>query len=77
MSHFCHSCAVNLNLPEFVGPVENYCKYCIDESGSVKPAEVVQEGIAHWMKNWQPDIDDETAMARAAIYMKAMPQWAD
>ncbi|MCK4486945.1 MAG: hypothetical protein KAU38_09310 [Desulfobacterales bacterium] len=76
MNKFCHSCAAPLEMPDFKGPAENYCKYCTDEKGNVKSREEVQRGIAEWLKGWQPSLDDEKALARAAHYMKAMPAWA-
>ena len=74
---FCHSCAAPLAHPDFRGVAEYYCRYCTDERGEVKPREAVQAGIAHWLKMWQPGIDDATAASRAEQYMKAMPHWAE
>ncbi len=77
MDKFCHSCTAPLNMPEFKGPAENYCKYCTDESGNLKPREVIHKGIADWFKSWQPDLDDQKASKRAADFMNAMPAWAE
>jgi len=77
MDKYCHSCAAPLNAPEFKSLAEDYCKYCADDKGALKPRKEVQQAIAGWFKGWQPGIDDRTAMARAASYMKAMPAWAD
>ena len=76
MEKFCHSCAAPLGIPDFKGSADNYCKYCSDEAGNLKLREEVQNGIAQWLKSWQPDLDDTKAMTRAADYMKAMPAWA-
>ena len=76
MDKFCHSCAAPLS-GEFKGPAENYCKYCSDEQGSLKSREEVRRGIAEWFKRWQPDVDDEKALARAGAYLNAMPAWAE
>ncbi len=76
MEKFCHSCAAPLGIPDFKGPADDYCKYCSDEAGNLKSREEVQNGIAQWLKSWQPGLDDTKAMARAADYMKAMPAWA-
>ena len=73
---FCHSCAAPLGMPDFKGPLDYYCKYCAGEDGKLKSRQEVQMGIAQWMKTWQPDVDDDLAMQRAAHYMKAMPHWA-
>jgi hypothetical protein len=72
----CHSRAMPLDNPENVGAAEDYCKYCSDEQGKLKPRDAVQRGIAEWFKMWQPDLDDGTAMKRADLYMQSMPAWA-
>ena len=77
MSTMCYSCAAPLESPEFKGPAADYCKYCTDESGNLKPRDAVKKGIAMWLKGWQPDISDEIAQQRAEHYMQAMPTWAD
>jgi len=64
-------------MPDFKGPVDDYCKHCTDDIGHLKPKEEDQQGIARWLKMWQPNLDDEKALLRAADYMKAMPAWAD
>ena len=53
------------------------CRYCSDESGELKAHDEVQHGIAHWFMSWQKDLDEATALARAAIYLKSMPAWAE
>jgi hypothetical protein len=77
MDRFCFSCAAPLNMPDFKGPAENYCKYCTDDLGNLKSREAIQKGIADWFKGWQPDLDNETALNRAESYMQAMPAWAE
>jgi hypothetical protein len=77
MDKFCHSCAAPLSAPDFKGPAENYCKYCTDDVGNLKSREDIQQGIAQWFKEWQPNLDGQTAADRAALYMKSMPAWAD
>ncbi|UCF06522.1 MAG: hypothetical protein JSV33_05715 [bacterium] len=77
MDKFCHSCAAPLNMPDFQGPAENYCKYCTDESGNLKPREEILNGVMAWLKSWSPDLDDERARTRAECYMKSMPAWAE
>ena len=76
MTKFCHSCGCPTEMPEFKGPVENFCKHCVDESGKLHPREAVQQGVAQWFKMWMPDLDDAKALARADHYLKAMPAWA-
>jgi len=77
MTEFCHSCAAPLNMPDFKGTTENYCRYCTDSAGQLKPMAEVQAGIVHWFKTWQPNLDDKKAAERAAHYMKSMPAWAE
>lgn len=77
MQRFCHSCSAPLDVPEFKGPAEDYCKYCTDEEGQLKSREEIQRGIAQYLMSWQPNLDDQTAMVRAEHFMKAMPAWAD
>jgi hypothetical protein len=64
-------------MEQFQGPAENYCKFCTDEQGNLKPRNEIKQGCAGWLKSWSPDLDDETALKRAEHYMKAMPEWAD
>lgn len=77
MDKFCYSCAAPLEMPDFKGPAENYCKYCTDDKGNLKSRDKVQHGVAQWLKSWQPGLDQDKALARAAHYMKAMPAWAE
>jgi len=77
MDKFCQSCSAPLGLPGFKGAAEDYCAYCTDSEGNLKPQEDVKMGIAGWLKTWQPDLNEEKALARAQIFMKAMPAWAD
>ena len=74
---FCYSCTAPLDMPEFKGPSENFCKYCVDANGNLLDREVIQKGIAEWFKSWQPGIDDKKALERAAHFMQAMPAWAE
>lgn len=77
MEKFCYSCGAPLSAPDFAGPVDNYCKYCVTESGELKSREEVKQGIAGWMKTWHPDLDDVNAQKRAEHYLLAMPAWAE
>jgi hypothetical protein len=77
MDKYCHSCTMPLGMPDAKGPAENYCKYCTDEKGNLKPRAAVQQGIAGWFKSWQPGIDDKKAMKRADLFMKGLPAWAE
>lgn len=77
MDKFCFSCSAPLAAPEFKGPADDFCKNCTDEKGNLKPREEIRNGIAWWFKSWQPGLDDDTALARAEHFMKAMPAWTE
>jgi hypothetical protein len=62
---------------QFQGPADDYCKYCTDEQGNLRPREEILRGAADWLKSWSPGLDDETALKRAEHYLQAMPEWAD
>lgn len=63
-------------MPDFKGPTENYCKYCTDEDGNLKPRDEIRKGVASWFQSWQPDLSEEKALERAEHYLKSMPAWA-
>lgn len=73
---FCYACGMPLD-EKSVSPKENYCSYCLTSDGEVKNREEVRQGIAQWMKMWQPDVNDEKALVRADAYMNGMPEWAE
>ena len=54
MNKFCFSCGAPLVMPEFKGPVADYCRHCVDEKGAVRPREAVRDGVAGWFLSWQP-----------------------
>lgn len=72
----CHSCAAPLDNPDFSGPVDDYCKHCVDDSGAVISREQARAGIAKWMQAWQPAVDAAELECRVDDYMNAMPHWA-
>ena len=74
-TQFCHSCAMPID-PATQNAPGNYCGYCTGGDGTLKSREEVTQGIAQWMKMWQPDVDDATALVRARAYMNGMPAWA-
>ena len=73
----CYSCGIPLMGPEEEKARGSYCQHCSDEQGNVLSFEQVKQGIACYLKTWQPDLDDQKALTRAEFYMKAMPAWAD
>ena len=74
---YCHSCGVPLEVPGFDGACVYFCTYCTDRDGNLAPRDLVQKGVAEWLKTWQPDLDDARAMERAGHYLKSMPAWAE
>jgi hypothetical protein len=76
MKH-CHSCGMPISGPGGVTARGNYCEYCSDENGNLKPREVVQAGIAQWLAGFSPNVTPEQCNVRAGHYMAAMPAWAD
>ena len=74
---FCHACGMPLAIPGFKGPSDIHCTHCTDQEGSLHPREEIQKGIAGWFTQWQPDLDFPRALARADLYMRAMPAWAE
>jgi hypothetical protein len=77
MAAFCQSCTYPLDAPNAMSADPRYCSMCADETGKLKPREVVQASIAGWLKSWQGEISDATATVRAARFMSAMPAWAE
>ncbi len=50
MDKFCHSWGMMLSLPGAQGPAENFCSYCSDEKGQLKPKNEIQAGIVPWLQ---------------------------
>lgn len=72
----CRSCAAPLANPDFQGPREHYCKYCVAPDGAVKPRAEARAGIRRWMiQAWRLPEDDSTLERRLDDYMNAMPHW--
>ena len=53
----------------------DYCRYCADELGRLKPRDEVRILIANWLNTLQGEISGEEALRRADLYMQAMPAW--
>lgn len=77
MDKFCYSCSAPLSVPEYQGSHENYCKYCMTDQGDLVSKEQIHEAITQWFLSWQPDVTKEVAAKRAALYLSAMPAWAE
>lgn len=75
---YCCACGMSLSIPGFKGVSETYCSHCTDAQGNLNVTKSeVQEAIASWFKEWQPNLNDEKAMKRADLYLRSMPEWAD
>jgi len=76
MNNFCNSCGMPLageNGKDYRG---NYCIYCTDENGKLLPRELIQRGVAEWLKQIA-DGKDGDYNKKAGYYMKAMPAWSE
>ncbi len=74
--NLCQSCAAPRFNPDFKGASDLDCKHCTDPEGKLVPREQVQKGVVQWFLQWHPGIDESKAMARADLYLQAMPAWA-
>ena len=74
---FCHSCTAPLSVPKFTGKAENLCIYCSDSAGKLKSRDECKAGIAHWLREWGPALEEAESLRRAEHFMKAMPAWAE
>ncbi len=70
----CRSCSAALD-DLHRGTSERFCRFCSDETGTLKPRAEVQRVIARWFQHWQGALSDDEAMRRADLYMQALPAW--
>jgi len=70
---YCRSCLAALD-SDSTGSGE-YCRWCSNADGSLKPRSEVLEIMTEWFQSWQNDIDRSEARRRAESYMQAMPAW--
>lgn len=74
---FCFSCGMPLEGEEAKKASGDYCQYCVDEKGNLKPREEIAKGMAQFMAGWQPKATEEEYLKRAYSFMAAMPAWAE
>ena len=74
---FCQSCGMPISGPAGAKARGDYCEYCTEADGSLKPKEVVQQGITQWLLGFSPGATPEQCSQRAARYLSAMPAWAE
>lgn len=72
MGKSCYSCSMPLDEKTH----GNYCQYCTDEKGNLKPREEVKAGLAEWLKDWAPSGTQADFEKRAEHFMQSMPAWA-
>ena len=77
MEKYCNSCGMPLSGEDGKDYRGDLCNYCSDEGGNLYPRELVQKGIAEWLKQWSPESASADFMERADHYLKAMPAWAE
>ncbi len=77
MNKFCNSCGIPLDGKVAKEAAENFCNYCVDDKGDLKPRQVIQAGVADWLKSVAPTEKKGDFMKRADHYLKAMPAWAE
>ncbi len=76
MNEHCQSCGMPISGEDGKDFRGSFCLYCTDESGSLYPRDVVQQGVAEWLKSFGPDDPSIDYVARAGHYLDAMPAWA-
>lgn len=73
---FCRSCMASLSDPYNKGASVQFCRWCSDDEGRLKPEPEVHEILTRWFLHWQDGITPAQAADRARHYMLAMPAWA-
>lgn len=74
---FCHSCGVPLDGKMGKETVDNFCHFCVDENGKLKPREVIRGAVIEWLKMFPKKGSHPNFEKRADNYLKAMPAWAE
>ncbi len=77
MGKMCYACGGPVAGPGGAAQESVYCQHCTDDEGQLRSREEIHAGIARWIRSWQEGITEEQAHARAALYMRAMPAWAE
>ncbi len=66
----------SLSDPYNKGASVQFCRWCSDDEGRLKPEPEVHEILTRWFLHWQDGITPAQAADRARHYMLAMPAWA-
>ncbi|HIE6135097.1 TPA: zinc ribbon domain-containing protein [Escherichia coli] len=72
---FCQACGMPISAPDAHSASDQYCAYCSDSNGNLKPWEEAVSGLASFLDSWQK-VGPEEAHKRAKRYLTAMPAWA-
>lgn len=72
---FCQACGMPMSIPGAKGVSDDYCAYCSDAEGKLKPWEEAVTGLAAYLDSWQK-VGPEESLKRAKRYLTAMPAWA-
>ncbi|MEC4725322.1 hypothetical protein HWQ46_07160 [Shewanella sp. D64] len=52
-----------------------YCQYCVDDNGSLKPYEEVFAKMERWLARVEPTLSLEQIAQKTRNYMATMPAW--
>lgn len=72
---FCQACGMPISERDVNVASEQYCAWCSDAEGNLKPWEEAVNGLAEFLDSWQK-VGTEEAQKRAKRYLTAMPAWA-
>ena len=50
---FCHACGMPMSAPVAHSASDQYCAYCSDSNGNLKPWEEAVSGLASFLDSWQ------------------------
>ncbi|MGG2077042.1 zinc ribbon domain-containing protein [Lelliottia nimipressuralis] len=72
---FCQACGMPISERDVNIASEQYCAWCSDAEGNLKPWDEAVNGLAEFLDSWQK-VGPEEAKKRAKRYLTAMPAWA-
>jgi hypothetical protein len=65
----CESCGMVTN------EQGEYCQYCVDENGQLRPYEEVFAKMERWLARVEPTLSHEQIAQKTKNYMATMPEW--
>ncbi|HDC4536937.1 TPA: hypothetical protein O8U17_002901 [Enterobacter asburiae] len=72
---FNQACGMAMYSTDAQSASDQYCAYCSDSNGNLKPWEEAVSGLASFLDSWQK-VGTEEAHKHAKRYLTAMPAWA-